>query len=328
MPFAHLVACLVAGTAASPALPAAGFTPPPHGGVLATAGDGKLELVVGPERLALFPLDSDLKPVPLGNAEVLLVGADGATLPLAPTEDHWEASNPYGSDQSLTLVAVVRRASGSIAARFELHPGQGSMFHDHRPFHGGQVGMAGERHLELALARTATGQELQLFLTDAYRQPVSLDGIQGALTLQQGGRSETLPLVAAGDCFTVEAGKSAGPLGVHVHLVYPTAPTEVDMDYYFDQTTAVEGDARTLKILVGSNGFSPSRIEAVAGQALTLRFLRTTDNTCAKQVVFPSLGLERDLPLQKNVDIALVPTRGEISFACGMGMLKGAVVGK
>jgi hypothetical protein len=310
---------------------------PPHGGVLAATGEGQLELVVGPDRLALYPLDPHLQPLPLGDAAAQLLGVDGAAVDMTAAGDHWEAPNPYGteaggrnirSNRSVILVAVVRRATGASAARFEIQRGQGAMFHDHRPFHGGQVGMAGERHLELALAKSASGQELQLFLTDAYRQPEPLDGIRGELVLQQGGRSTTLPLVPAGDCFTVESGKPSGPLGVHVHLFYPTEPKEVDMDYYFDQRTAMESGAHPVKILVGSGGFSPSRIPATAGQALTLRFYRTTDDTCAKQVIFPSLGLQRELPLQRNVDIALVPGKGETAFSCSMGMITGAVVGR
>jgi len=295
---------------------------------LSRAGDGQLELVVGPDRLALYPLDARLQPVPLGDAEVQLIAADGPTVPLVAAADHWEGANPYGTARSLTFVAVVRRASGSTAARFELGPNQGALFHDHRPFHGGQVGMAGDRHLELALAPAAAGEELQLFLTDASRQPEPLAGIQGTLTVQQGGRSSTHPLVPAGDCFTVQVAKSKGPFAVHVQLVYPSAPKEVGMDFYFDQAAAVQNGEHPVKILVAASGFSPNRIEAVAGRPLTLRFFRTTEETCAKEVVFPSLGLERALPLERAVDVALVPTRGEIAFSCGMGMVKGAVVGR
>jgi hypothetical protein len=298
---------------------------------LANVGDGQLELVVGPDQLALYPFDARLQPVAIGDAQALLLGEDGKTLPLTAATDHWETGNPFGTDKAVTLVAVLRRASGSTAARFELHPGQGSMFHDHRPFHGGLVGMAGERHLELAIAPTGAGAELQLYLTDAYRQPAPLDGIHGTLTIQEKGRDVTLPLIPAGDCFTAEvAGTSAsGAFGnVHVHLAYPSAPNEVDMDFYLEQTATVDNGKLPVEVRVGSSGFAPNRIEVAAGQALTLRFFRTTDDTCAKQVVFPSMGLERDLPLRRDVDVALVPTRSEIAFSCGSGMFKGAVIGR
>lgn len=44
-------------------------------------------------------------------------------------------------------------------------------------------------------------------------------------------------------------------------------------------------------------------------------------------VVFESLDIRRDLPLNQPVPIEFTPPRtGEIAFACGMNMLKGSVV--
>ena len=50
-------------------------------------------------------------------------------------------------------------------------------------------------------------------------------------------------------------------------------------------------------------------------------------NSCAKKVVFPEIKVEKDLPLNQAVAIK-VPT-GEartLTFQCGMGMYKSAVV--
>lgn len=85
-----------------------------------------------------------------------------------------------------------------------------------------------------------------------------------------------------------------------------------------DQTIAVTADER---------GFTPAAIETKTGSKLTLRFTRTTDNTCADKVVFPEAGIEKDLPLKQPVDIE-VPTGAAktLGFQCGMGMFKSAVV--
>ena len=84
---------------------------------------------------------------------------------------------------------------------------------------------------------------------------------------------------------------------------------------------------RVVAIDVGSEGFKPSRIEVKKGQATTLRFTRTSDKTCATKVVFPDIKLEKDLPMNKPVDVA-VPTDQSrtLAFQCGMGMFKSSLV--
>jgi plastocyanin domain-containing protein len=64
-----------------------------------------------------------------------------------------------------------------------------------------------------------------------------------------------------------------------------------------------------------------------AGVPVRLTFLRTTDATCGTEVLFPSMNIKRALPLNEPVVIEFTPgTAGDIAFACGMGMLNGAVV--
>ena len=308
---------LLAVLAASPATA-------PHRGTLARAGDGWLELVAAPGRLALYPLDDSLAPAMPPGGEAVLVSGQGE-IPLARREDHWEVDRPAPGS---VLVAVVRTGAGSRAARFDVVPGGSAMYHDHRPFHGGQVGMAGERHLELALSRGRGGSELQLYLTDAYRQPISLAGVSGTLTVHEGNRTETLPLADGGDCFVAKLPDARSTLDVHVALRYPTPPSDVEMDFLVEPDQAVAAAGRPVVVHVTSGGFSPNHIDAHAGEALTLRFLRTTDETCATRVVFPAQGIDRELPLGRPVDVALVPPRGEVAFACGMGMLRGSVVAR
>ncbi len=300
---------------------------PPHGGILASAGEGHLELVVGPDRVALFPLDAKLEPLPLAGGEAVLLIGGQPPLELASTGDRWEAANPVGVDSGFDAVAVVRRTTAAVAARFAFQPGGASLFHDHRPFHGGLVGMAGERHMELAVQPMASGAELQLYLTDAYRQPVSPTGVTGTVRVRDGARTETLSWSDGGDCLTARIAKPSGPLDVHLELNYPDAPHNVDMDYYVEQGMA-KPTGSTVTIHVGSDGFVPARIEAQGGTPVTLRFLRMTEHTCATRVVFPALGIERDLPLGHPVEISIVPRAGETAFACGMGMFRGAVVAR
>jgi RND family efflux transporter MFP subunit len=84
---------------------------------------------------------------------------------------------------------------------------------------------------------------------------------------------------------------------------------------------------QSAKIAVTEQGFDPVTVTLRAGTPARLVFTRTTDKTCGTEIVFPSLGIERALPLNEPVAIEFTPTNtGDVAFACGMNMLKGVIV--
>jgi plastocyanin domain-containing protein len=84
---------------------------------------------------------------------------------------------------------------------------------------------------------------------------------------------------------------------------------------------------RVVKVLVNDAGFQPSRIPAAPGSRLTLEFTRLVELSCATEVVVPSQKIRKALPLNAPVQVEiLVPPSGDVQFACGMNMHKGAVV--
>jgi plastocyanin domain-containing protein len=86
------------------------------------------------------------------------------------------------------------------------------------------------------------------------------------------------------------------------------------------------GPAQRHAITVDGTGFHPSEIELAAGRPATLVLTRTTDETCAKEIVIPSLDIRRELPLGTPVEVVLTPKdKGEVRFACGMDMLTGVL---
>ncbi len=83
---------------------------------------------------------------------------------------------------------------------------------------------------------------------------------------------------------------------------------------------------REVTMTVGANGFDPWRVEARAGQPLVLVITRTTDETCAKEIVVPDAGLNVPLPLGQPVRVSLVPARtGKLRFSCAMKMFQGEI---
>lgn len=87
---------------------------------------------------------------------------------------------------------------------------------------------------------------------------------------------------------------------------------------------ALEG--RRVDITAGTEGYTPSTVEAKAGESLVLRFTRTTKSECLAQVVFPDLKITKDLPLNTPVEIPIKADKpGKIPFQCGMAMVHGAV---
>jgi len=96
---------------------------------------------------------------------------------------------------------------------------------------------------------------------------------------------------------------------------------------FFVQSNVVEAHTRTVKIRVDKDGFSPASIEVEAGHKLNLVFNRVDKNNCGNVVVFPKLKIRKNLLVGKDVIVSLTPTEaGNITFTCGMGMMKGSLV--
>jgi len=82
-----------------------------------------------------------------------------------------------------------------------------------------------------------------------------------------------------------------------------------------------------VRVAVTETSFDPQRIALRAGAPARITFTRTSDKTCATAVVFASLHIRRELPLNVPVAIEFTSDKaGEIAFACGINMLRGTVV--
>ncbi len=85
--------------------------------------------------------------------------------------------------------------------------------------------------------------------------------------------------------------------------------------------------AGAVRVTVSSTGYEPSRIEAKRGQPIVLAFYRADANNCGSEVIFPSLNVRRKLPVGQTVIVEVTPQEsGDLAFACGMNMMRGALI--
>jgi plastocyanin domain-containing protein len=87
------------------------------------------------------------------------------------------------------------------------------------------------------------------------------------------------------------------------------------------------GGSMRFALAVTDSGFAPASLTVPAGTPVTLVVTRQTDQTCAKEIVFPVQGIRKPLPLNEAVEVPLPASpKGEIAYTCGMDMLSGKVV--
>jgi plastocyanin domain-containing protein len=92
------------------------------------------------------------------------------------------------------------------------------------------------------------------------------------------------------------------------------------------QPTTSDGK-RVYAISVTERGFEPVRLDVPADTDVVLRFTRKVKDTCADSVVVQGDPVKHMLPLDKAIDVPLrSPKTGQVRFACGMDMYRGAVV--
>jgi len=83
---------------------------------------------------------------------------------------------------------------------------------------------------------------------------------------------------------------------------------------------------RRVPVEANKEGYTPGQIGGKPGEKLVLVFTRTADSSCIAQLKTPD-GKLIDLPMNAPVEVAVtVPASGEVGFACGMDMIRGAVV--
>ena len=108
------------------------------------------------------------------------------------------------------------------------HQADEVMVHDHTPRHGGVVGMAGTRHVEVVLGAST----IRVYLSDLHRAPLALDGVSGTATLRDAASPQTprtVKLARKGDALEAPLPKLDGPtVDARVDLATGSGPVLIE----------------------------------------------------------------------------------------------------
>jgi plastocyanin domain-containing protein len=83
-----------------------------------------------------------------------------------------------------------------------------------------------------------------------------------------------------------------------------------------------EGGVRVVELSVTQKGYEPSPVNLKKGEPVKLVVTRTTDQTCATEVVMDGYDINTPLPLNQPVEIAFIPKEsGKLVYGCAMGKM-------
>jgi len=84
---------------------------------------------------------------------------------------------------------------------------------------------------------------------------------------------------------------------------------------------------QTARVTISERGFEPIAFKLRRGVPARVTFVRTTEATCAREVVLPDFNIRQALPLNQPVVVTFTPNkRGAFTFACGMNMMRGELI--
>ena len=85
--------------------------------------------------------------------------------------------------------------------------------------------------------------------------------------------------------------------------------------------------AGEIALKLTEQGFEPADFTVKKGEPLKLVITRTTDVTCAKEIVVDEYAIRTELPLGKPVAVTFTPAKaGTLRYGCAMEKMVGGVI--
>jgi plastocyanin domain-containing protein len=84
---------------------------------------------------------------------------------------------------------------------------------------------------------------------------------------------------------------------------------------------------RAVALRVTAEGFEPASVTLKAGEPVKFVVTRTTDETCATDLLIDGTDIKLALPLNAPVEAAWTPSKaGKVKFGCAMDFMVGGVL--
>ena len=86
-------------------------------------------------------------------------------------------------------------------------------------------------------------------------------------------------------------------------------------------------EVQKVTVTISGMNYSPSEVSVEKGVPVEMTFARDDKPTCGGKILFPELGIEREVAAGETVTVEFTPTKsGELNFTCGMKMMKGKII--
>jgi plastocyanin domain-containing protein len=95
-----------------------------------------------------------------------------------------------------------------------------------------------------------------------------------------------------------------------------------------DAVAAVPGGGpRVIKMEVTPDGYVPANLKVKKGEPLELRITRTTNDTCATEILIEGTSINAPLPYKEEVIVRWTPEKtGAVKYGCHMEMMISGVL--
>jgi plastocyanin domain-containing protein len=85
--------------------------------------------------------------------------------------------------------------------------------------------------------------------------------------------------------------------------------------------------ANKVSMVVTDKGFEPQNLRVKKGEPVTLTITRTSDATCATEIVIDEYKVKTPLPLNTPVTVTFTPSKtGQLKYGCAMQKMIGGVI--